>query len=205
MLHLPPERVHVIAPGVEERFTPGGTRSATPHVVAIGRLVPVKRFDLLIRELVATKELVPDLTATIIGEGYERSALEQLRDSLGARDWIEMPGRLPDDEQLEAYRSAWVVASASIKEGWGMTLTEAAACGTPSVATDIAGHRDAVRNDVSGILVGPDGSFSGTLATVLSDPILRDRLSKGALEHARTLTWERTAYDTFSLLAAPRR
>ena len=86
-----------------------------------------------------------------------------------------------------------------------MTLTEAAACGTPSVATDIAGHRDAVRNDVSGILVGPDGSFSGTLATVLSDPILRDRLSKGALEHARTLTWERTSYDTFSLLAAPRR
>ena len=202
MLGIPPLQVHVIAPGVEERFTPGGTLSPSPKVVAVGRLVPVKRFDVLIRELVATREFVPDLTATIIGEGYERSALESLRDSLGASDWISLPGRLSDDEQLAAYRSAWVVASTSAREGWGMTLTEAAACGTPSVATDIAGHQDAVRHGTSGLLVGSDELFSRVLANILTDSQLREKLSAGALAYAKELSWDSAALRTFSLLAA---
>ena len=60
-----------------------------PLVVAVGRLVPVKRFDALLRALAQVKADQPDLRAVIIGEGYERPALEALRAELGATDWLE--------------------------------------------------------------------------------------------------------------------
>jgi glycosyltransferase involved in cell wall biosynthesis len=204
-LGLPAGRVHVVPPGIEDRFSPGGQRRPTPHVVAVGRLVPVKRYDVLIRELAEVKRRVPALTASILGEGYERGALEELRASLGAEGWLELPGRVSDAEQLEAYRSAWLVCSSSLREGWGMTLTEAAACGTPAVATDIAGHRDAVQRGRSGLLV-PDGEpMADAIAGLLLDDRRRAELEVGALGYASSLTWERTATEAFRLLAASAR
>ncbi len=202
MLGLPRERVSVTAPGIEARFVPGPGRDARPLVVAVGRLVPVKRFDLLFRALVEARRQVPDLRAVVIGEGYERPALESLRDRLGAADWIELPGRVDDDELVSWYQRAWLVAGASLREGWGMTLTEAAACGTPAVATDIAGHRDAVVDGQTGLLV-PDSvpAMAGALARVLLDPELRDRLGRGARERARWFTWAATARATLDALA----
>jgi len=88
-----------------------------------------------------------------------------------------------------------------LREGWGMSLTEAAACGTPSVATDIAGHRDAVRQGESGILVS-DEFLADALRQVLTDATLRARWSAGALALAGTLTWDRAALDLFEALAS---
>ncbi len=201
MLHLRPEQVTVAPPGVDEGYSPGGHRSATPLVVAVGRLVPVKRFDALLRALALLKDGHPDLEAVIIGEGYERSALEALRADLGAADWIHLPGRVGDAELVDWYRRAWVVASSSQREGWGMTLTEAAACGTPAVATNIAGHSDAVVHGESGVLVDDVDQLAVALGRVLGDEVLRTRLSKGALERARWFTWDATARRALEALA----
>ena len=204
-LRMRPENVHVVPPGIETRFHVGASKRNNPHVVALGRLVPVKRFDVLIGELVKVKQRVPELTASIIGEGYERGALESLRSVLGAEDWLSLPGRVSDEEQLAAYQSAWVVTSASLREGWGMTLTEAAACGTPAVATDIAGHRDAVRRESSGLLVPEGESLAESIVRVLGDEQLRRDLTQGALDYAASLTWERTATEAYRLLDATSR
>jgi glycosyltransferase involved in cell wall biosynthesis len=201
MLHLPEGRVTVAPPGVDERYRPGGHRSPTPLVVAVGRLVPVKRFDALLRALAEVKRQIPDLEAVIIGEGYERPALETLRDELGASEWVRMPGHVSDDELVDFYRSAWVVASSSQREGWGMTLTEAAACGTPAVATDIAGHADAVVDGESGLLVDDLAQLPNALERVLGNEVLRSRLSKGALARARWFTWDATARRALEALA----
>jgi glycosyltransferase involved in cell wall biosynthesis len=201
MLHLRPDRITVAPPGIDERYSPGGQRSATPLVVAVGRLVPVKRFDVLLQALAPLKADRPDLEAVIIGEGYERSALEELREELGATDWIHLPGRVGDDELVDWYRRAWVVASSSQREGWGMTLTEAAACGTPAVATNIAGHADAVVDGESGLLVDDVEQLSDALERVLGDELLRTRLSRGALERARWFTWDATARLALEALA----
>jgi glycosyltransferase involved in cell wall biosynthesis len=93
------------------------------------------------------------------------------------------------------------VASTSIAEGWGMTLTEAAACGTPSVATDIAGHRDSVAAGLSGLLAPDERGLTRDLTAVLTDADLRAKLSDGALQHAATLTWPATAMGAFAPLA----
>ena len=143
----------------------------------------------------------PGLQAVIIGEGYERPALEALRDELGATEWVSLPGRVDDDELVDWYRRAWVVASSSQREGWGMTLTEAAACGTPAVATAIAGHADAVLDGESGLLVDDLGDLPAALGRVLGDEVLRSRLSKGALARARWFTWDATARRALEALA----
>ena len=170
-------------------------------MVAVGRLVPVKRFDALLRALAKVKSDHPALQAVIIGEGYERPALEALREELGATEWVSLPGRVDDADLVSWYRRAWVVASSSQREGWGMTLTEAAACGTPAVATAIAGHADAVLDGESGLLVESLDDLSGALGRVLGDEVLRSRLSKGALARARWFTWDATARRALEALA----
>jgi glycosyltransferase involved in cell wall biosynthesis len=201
-LHLPADRISVTPPGVEPRFSPGGERSSVPLVVAVGRLVPVKRFHHLIEALVRLKAELPELRAVIAGEGYERPALEALLDERGAASWIELPGFVDDDGLVDLYRSAWVVASASLREGWGMTVTEAGACGTPAVVSRIGGHEDAVVDGRSGLLVDSTDDMVRGLAAVLRDEVLRRRLGVGALERAGRLTWDATARGTLAALGA---
>jgi glycosyltransferase involved in cell wall biosynthesis len=199
-LRLSVDRITVTPPGVEPRFTPGGERSEVPLVVAVGRLVPVKRFHLLVDALVRLKARQPDLRAVIAGEGYERPALEALVHSHGAEGWIGLPGFVDDDALIGLYRSAWVVASSSLREGWGMTVTEAGACGTPSVATRIGGHEDAVVDGTSGLLVDSTDDMVDALDAVLRDEVLRRRLGVGALDHASRFTWDATARGTLAAL-----
>lgn len=81
-----------------------------------------------------------------------------------------------------------------------MTLTEAAACGTPAVATDIAGHRDAVVDGQNGILAEGVFGIADALVEVLNDEKLRERFAKNALERSRWFRWERTARSTLQVL-----
>jgi glycosyltransferase involved in cell wall biosynthesis len=83
-----------------------------------------------------------------------------------------------------------------------MTITEAAACGTPCVATDIAGHRDAAVDGSSGILAATDQGLTDAIVGVMTDTELRTRLQGGALARAAELTWDATALGTFRVLAA---
>lgn len=201
-LHIPPERVAVVPPGVEPRFTPGGERSEQPLVVAVGRLVPVKRFHLLIEALVEIKPEFPGLRTVIAGEGYERPALEALIRRSGAESWISLPGYVEEADLIDLYRQAWLVASTSQREGWGMTVTEAGACGTPTVASRISGHQDAVIDGRTGVLVDGHAELVGGLASVLRDEVLRKRLGLAALEHASNFTWDATARGTLAALGA---
>ncbi|HEX5613654.1 MAG TPA: glycosyltransferase family 4 protein [Acidimicrobiia bacterium] len=194
-------RVTVVPPGVDPRFAPGGERSATPLVVAVGRLVPVKRFHLLVEALATVRERMPTLRAVIVGDGYEREALERRIRDHDASEWLTLPGRLTDDELVDVYRRAWVLASASAHEGWGMTITEAAACGTPAVATRIAGHADAIVHERTGLLVDDPEQLASALARVLADDAVRQRLGAAAREHAARFTWGATAYRTLDVLA----
>jgi len=200
-LHLRPERVAVVAPGVDPRFFPCPGRSPHPLVVAVGRLMPVKRFDVLVTELAAVRERVPDVELVIVGDGAERERLEDLVDAVDCAEWIRLPGRLTDDDLVALYRQAWVLASASVAEGWGMTITEAAACATPAVVTDIAGHRDAVVDGVTGVLAAP-GRLGVELAALLTDERRRHRLAAAARDHSSAFTWEATAAGTIAVLAA---
>jgi len=82
-----------------------------------------------------------------------------------------------------------------------MTITEAAACGTPAVATRIAGHADAIDEGRSGLLADDPAALGIAIERVCADDVLRARLSQGALAHAAKFTWGATAYGTLEVLA----
>lgn len=201
-LGIRPDRIDICLPGVDPRFSPGGTKAARPVVVAVGRLVPVKRYDLLLAACDQARRTVGDLELVIVGDGYERPALVELVRDLDAESWVTFAGHLRDAEVVDLYRRAWVVASASAREGWGMALTEAAACGTPAVATRIPGHADAVRDGVSGLLTdGTADALAHGLVEVLGNVDRRTELTAGALARAGELSWERTATGMMRALA----
>jgi glycosyltransferase involved in cell wall biosynthesis len=201
-LGLPAANVSVSPPGIEAKFAPGGRRSEVPLVVAVGRLVPVKRFDLMIEGLVELKRRQPELRAVIAGEGYERPALDQLIRSHHAESWLSLPGHVTDDELIDLYRSAWAVASTSLREGWGMTVTEAGACGTPAVVSRISGHLDAVVDGRTGLFFDDAPGLVDALDAVLGDEVLRKQLSEGALEFSTRFSWDNAARGALAVLAA---
>lgn len=192
-LGWPPDMVTAVDNGIEPWWQPDPSqRAVVPTVVAVGRLAPVKRFDLVIDSLLDVRTHIPDLRAFIVGDGPERRTLQTQIDRAGASEWLTLTGRLTAEALRRHYQQAWVVTSGSLAEGWGLSLTEAAACGTPAVATDISGHRCSVLRDVTGILATPD-QLGAALVSVLTDHEARERLGAAALARADTLTWDATA------------
>ena len=201
-LHLRPSRIDVVPPGIDPAFRPGGRRSPRPMVLAVGRLVPVKRYGLLLQAAARARAACPELRLTIVGEGYERRALDAIVRDLDAESWVTFAGRVSDTELVRLYRQAWVAASASAREGWGMWITEAGACGTPSVATRIAGHVDAMVDGRTGLLVDDSpAALAAGITRVLTDEPLRRSLGAAAAEHAAGFTWEATAIGILRALA----
>ena len=178
--------------GTDPRFSPGGTKNEHPSVVAVARLAPVKRFGLLLDAVAAARVAVPDLTVTIVGDGPDAPELRRRAAELGAEDWIEFTGRIEHDDLVDRYRRAWIVASASLAEGWGLSLSEAAGCGTPAVATDIRGHRSSVVDGVTGLLAEPD-DLADAMVRVLTDGELRRRLGDAAQRRVAVMSWDATA------------
>lgn len=187
-----PENLSIAPAGVDPTFSPLGPRTAHPSVVAVGRLAPVKRFDLLIEQFALTRRLLPDATLTIVGDGPERPRLERLVAEFRAQDWIRLVGRVSSEELLRLYRCSWLITSASLTEGWGLTLTEAAGCGTPAVASDVPGHRSSVHAGRTGSLVEVS-RLGAALAELLIDDGQRTMMSRQAVQWARSLSWDRLA------------
>ena len=194
-----PERVTAVPNGVEEYFTPGGERSTAPVVLAVGRFAPVKRFHLALEAAAEARRTVPELRLRLVGDGPLGGELRSWVAANGAAEWVEFAGYVDRRDLPAEYRRAWVVLSASLAEGWGLSLTEAAACGTPAVATDIRGHRSSVADGETGLLAAPE-RLGETLRDVLVDHAVRERLGLAARERARTLTWERSATGVLEVL-----
>lgn len=182
-------RLHVAHAGVDSFFTPGDLKTERPSAVAVGRLAPVKRFVDLLEQCVEVHREIPDFQLTIVGEGALRNELERWISTHGARSWVTLAGRVEKHELRSLYRSSWLLLSASLAEGWGLTLTEAAACGTPTVATDIGGHRSAVHDGITGSLV-PVSEIGSRSTYILRNDALRESMSREALKWARSLSWD---------------
>ena len=138
------------------------------------------------------RKRVPNLSITLVGDGPQRPHINDWIERNDASAWVTLAGRVSREELREHYRRAWIMTSASLAEGWGLTLTEAAGCGTPAVATDISGHRCSVLHNETGVLA-PLELMGQRIADVLLDEKLRNELSTRAQNRARSLTWDALA------------
>jgi len=115
-------------------------------------------------------------------------------------DACEFSGFVDEDEKRRLLQSAWVFASPSSMEGWGITVLEANACGTPAVVFDVPGLREAVVDGSSGIVAADRGEFARALESVLLDGALREKLARGSIERAAAFSWENTSRELLGIL-----
>jgi glycosyltransferase involved in cell wall biosynthesis len=198
---VPPSHIQVIHPGVDSRhFTPapGGRRAATPTFLYVGRLKRYKGIDLAIQALARARRHRPDLRLDIAGTGDHRAELEQLAAELGLERAVVFHGFASEERKIDLMRSAWANVFPSPKEGWGITVIEAAACATPSLASDSPGLRDSVRHGETGFLVphGDVDALAARMVELADSPTVVARMGQRARRFAESLTWERTAAAT---------
>ena len=195
---IPRNTVEVIYPGVDtEGYTPKeGTRAPEPVFSYLGRLKKYKGVHLVIRAFAAMKH--PTATLEIAGAGDYRGKLEALADSLDLGARVRFLGRIDEAEKLSLLRRSWALVFASPKEGWGITNLEAAACGTPVVASNSPGIRESVLDGESGFLVphGDTRAMAAAMLQLANDPALVTTLGVQARGFAETFTWERAAEET---------
>jgi glycosyltransferase involved in cell wall biosynthesis len=140
----------------------------------------------------------PGLRLIVAGTGNHLEALREHVRRRGVVDRVTFTGLVTEEEKLRLYRRAWALVMTSPKEGWGLTCLEAEACGTPVVASDSPGLREAVRHEETGLLV-PHADLPAlvtALDRLLSDEGLRDRWTRGALRFAGTFSWDKCADET---------
>ncbi len=189
------ERIAVVHPGVDTtHFTPlaGVARLDPPRLVYLGRLKRYKGIEFLLRALALARVEAPTLTLDVAGTGDDRGRLEALTRSLGIASAVRFLGFVDESTKLALLRGAVANVFPSPKEGWGITVMEAAACGTPSIASDAPGLRDSVRDGVTGLLVphGDPAALAHAILRVAREPALVERLGAAARQHALEHSWD---------------
>jgi len=201
---FPPGRLSVIHNCVDHaRYTPGAAKSRDPLVVCIGRLKKYKSVDTFLAALPSVIARFPAVNAVVAGEGDDLERLRGIARKLGIERSVRFTGYVPEDGKVDLLRSAWCTVATSLKEGWGLTVIESNACGTPSIAADVPGLRDAVREGETGLLYpyGDAAALGERIARLLGDGALRARLGAGALRWAGTFNWDDAAEKTLAVLS----
>ena len=199
------EKIAVSVCGLDhERYQPGGEKTPYPSVLYVGRLRRYKGVDALLDAFVHVRARLPEARLTVLGDGPHRAALEGRARALGLADSVTFTGFVPAAEKVRRIQSSWVSALPSPKEGWGLTVVESNACGTPVVASRSPGLVDSVVDGESGLLVphGDARALADALLSILSDQELRQRLSRGGLGWAQRFTWDRCADEAWQVAVA---
>ena len=199
---VPIRRLRAGAPSRVDARSDLGIAPAAFVVVAVGRLVPVKGFDVLIDALPALVAAAPDARVILVGDGPERGPLEQRATALGVADRVWFAGTQRDVARYVA--AADVLAAPSRNEGMGRVLVEAMALGVPVVASAVGGIPDVVADGEHGRLVPADdaGSLAEALIALGCDPILTAKLGSAAVEGAARFSTEVAEARLLGLYAA---
>jgi len=192
------DHISVIYCGIDTaHYSPApALRAPLPAFAYLGRLKRYKRVDLIIRAFHALA--LPNARLEIAGAGDDRPRLEQLTASLDLSTRVTFLGRISEEEKLDLLRRSWALVFTSPKEGWGITNLEAAACGTPVVASNSPGIRESVRDGETGFLVphGDVAALAVSMRTLATSIGTVTSLGAKAREFAKGFTWERAAKET---------
>jgi len=207
-----PSRIRIVAPGVDHAFFGPGDRGQArralglggegPLLLFVGRIQPLKGVAVAVRALSALTADHPDARLVVVGgpSGPQGDAevdrTQALVSELGLGDRVVFVPPQPHELLSTYYRASDVCLVPSRSESFGLVALEAAACGTPVVASDVGGLRSLIDHGRTGYLVEeptPD-AFAAWVRQILAEPLLAERLSTGSVLRARRYTWARAAH-----------
>lgn len=194
------KNINVIYNAFDHELHKLGKKSETPLVAYVGRIKRYKQVDILIKAFELVRKKIPDAELIAAGKGDCHNELRGLAEELGVN--LELYGEITDEEKVRIMQSSWVFVTPSMKEGWGITIIEANACGTPAIAFNVPGLRDSIKNERTGLLVeyGNIKSLSEAVINVLENEQLREELSKNAFIYSKQFSWDESATQVLKIL-----
>ncbi|HYK08159.1 MAG TPA: glycosyltransferase, partial [Candidatus Eisenbacteria bacterium] len=172
-----------------------GKKNIKPLVLYVGRLQYYKSLNVFIK---AAKQLIEEgINADFIiaGEGDEKNRLQKYANELEISPHIQFLGKIDHKEKIKLFQKAWVFVNPSFMEGWGITTIEAAACGTPTVASNVPGLKDSIKHKITGILVsyGDTKNFANAIREIVENKKMREKMSKASWDWAQNFSWEESS------------
>jgi glycosyltransferase involved in cell wall biosynthesis len=184
--------IEQIPVGIDQAGTTLPEKSAEPTFLYVGRLAPSKRIPDILKAFAVFAKSVPTSRLLLIGDGrasYKRS-LSRLAHRLDISDQVTLVGRVSSQEKYLRMAQAFALLMASVREGWGLAVTEANSCGTPAIVYDVPGLRDSVRSEETGLVVEPSPrALAQGMLRLWHDRVEYNRLASAALEQSRRFSY----------------
>ena len=202
---IPAGNLHVIHSGMDHDLyqpSPIPVAQRPKRIVYLGRLKKYKRIEYPILALPRVLSRVPDAEYWVVGEGDYRDDLERIAKRTGVADHVRFPGFIGGADKVRLLQESRVLAYTSPKEGWGLSVIEAGACGTPVIASDSPGLCESVVDGKTGFLV-PHGDIprlAEGLTTLLTDDRLAQEMAEEGVRWAAGFNWESSAEKTLQLI-----
>nr|MBI5455836.1 glycosyltransferase family 4 protein [Candidatus Levybacteria bacterium] len=198
-------KISVINNGIKERplnYLP--KKENVPTFIFVSRVVKMKGIEEVIRAFFYILREIKDARLWIVGDG-EKKYVEELKEtmrSFSISTKVKFFGRVDDDKKSELMKKAHLLLHASIKEGWGLVVIEAASQGTPAVVYDVAGLRDSVKNEKTGIVLKENNAkeMAREAINLIRNKKEYQSFQKNGILWAKSLTWERAAKQSLDLL-----
>lgn len=192
---IPKNKIKIVYAGLDhDLYTANGKKSKNPSILYVGRLRKYKRVSLLIdvlSEINSKYGIKTDLI--IVGDGEDKSNIEKILKKIPYKERVKLKGYVNLKSKIKLLQSAWVFATASLIEGWGLSVIEANACGIPAVALKVPGLSDAILDGESGYLANSPEDMVSKIAKLLKNSPLRREMGRNALAWSREFSWEKTA------------
>jgi glycosyltransferase involved in cell wall biosynthesis len=189
------ERIMRIPPGVDLELFHPGKKTEFPQLVYFGGLRRYKRPEYSVKVYELLKDEVKDLKMVIVGDG---PMLKEIREEVDGKNYnIEFPGRISNEELARVVRESWVNIHFSVTEGWGLSIIESSASGTPTVGFKVPGVVDTVRDGYNGFLVNSIKEFKSRILDIIEK---EDEFSANSRKFAENFSWDKTANLWFKLL-----
>jgi len=187
--------IEVINPGIEPALFYLGKKTDFPSIAYVGRLKAYKNLDLAIRAFANILPSLPDAKFFIAGVGEEDVQLHKLIKKLRIETSVVMLGKINDQEKAHLFSKSWLAIQPSMVEGWGITVIEANASGTPVIASNTQGLRDSIIHEHTGLLIKPydEQAFSKAMLLLLRNKKMRSKLTKQAFIWASKFSWDESA------------
>ena len=201
---LAAENIRLIHNGVDlSRFRQTGKlKSKEPVIGYLGRIKKYKHIDHLLAAMVIIRRSVPNVTLKVIGTGDHMDSLKKYTVTLGIDDIVQFIGNVSETEKVDLLNNVWFTVNPSSKEGWGLTIIESNACGTPVIAADSPGLRDSVVHNKTGLLYphGNVDSLAQSAIKLIHDVKLRHKLSTNAIEWSKKFNWDVSATEMLRMI-----